>query len=215
MVCVYKCLARLRPDYLASLTLDNPGRKGLRSATDATCLHVSKLNYRSLKLATEKTFAFAAFKLWNPAATCFIALIQLFYLYSKKAENACLLCNAGNFNLFFVLFCFVLLFLCFVLLCTVLPFLVLFCFVCLFCCLFFAFCLLFCFVFVFCFCFVFVCCKSISLYLGLVVGKENIQNGPQVPFLYTKYIITWFQEGTKIKKGIVLHSMNNTYKTPT
>ena len=48
-----------------SLTLYIPGRQGLRSATDATRLHVPKVHYRSLKSAADKAFAFAAPKLWN------------------------------------------------------------------------------------------------------------------------------------------------------
>ena len=42
-----------------------PGRQGLRSATDATHLHVPKVHYQSFKSAADKAFAFAAPKLWN------------------------------------------------------------------------------------------------------------------------------------------------------
>ena len=66
MLYVYKCLTGLGPDYLASsLTLYIPGRQRLRSATDATGLHVSKVHYRLFKSAADKAFAFAAPKLWN------------------------------------------------------------------------------------------------------------------------------------------------------
>ena len=63
---IYKCLAGLAPEYLAThISLHSARREGLRSASDITRLEEPKCLNQSLKSAADKAFSLAAPKFWN------------------------------------------------------------------------------------------------------------------------------------------------------
>ena len=73
----------LGPAYLKScLILYTPGRVGLRSSNDTTRLVEHKINHRSLASAAEKSFSFAAPKLWNSLPHLCALLIQ--FIFSRS-----------------------------------------------------------------------------------------------------------------------------------
>jgi hypothetical protein len=66
MLYVFKCLAGIAPVYLSScLELYNPTRKDLRSASDFTRITVPRIRSRSFKSAADKSFSYAAPRIWN------------------------------------------------------------------------------------------------------------------------------------------------------